>query len=427
MTLREMLERRAALTAEMRGLLDKHPDGTLPADAEARWNALKGELDGLEQRISRQSVLDDAERRAAGQPIGGTGDTNLDRELARVGLLDAIRAQLGGTDQAAGRAREISAELERRSGRRAQGLFWHMGAPAGTERRVLSTTTPAGGPGGALVPTDYRPDLFIDRLRNATRVRALGATVLANLSGNVTIPRRNASVSAGWVAENTPLAASDPGFDGVTLTPKHAGMTSELSRNMIQQASPDVEQLARNDMALVLAETLDGAAISGSGTAPQPRGILNTPGIGSIALGTNGNALLYDNFADLRGQVADLNAEGDSVAFLTNTKVRRAVAKMLDAQGRPLGEAVVFQGQPVQYTNLVPSNLTKGTGTNLSALIYGNWSDLLIGVWSELDILVNPYESTAYAKGNVSVRAMMTVDVAVRHPQSFAAITDAVA
>jgi len=98
-----------------------------------------------------------------------------------------------------------------------------------------------------------------------------------------------------------------------------------------------------------------------------------------------------------------------------------------DGQGNPLGVEVMFQGLTPTITNNVPSNLTKGTGTGLSPVFYGNWSDLLIGVWSELDILVNPYEATAYAKGNVQIRAMMTLDLAVRHPESFAAIKDVLA
>jgi hypothetical protein len=80
-------------------------------------------------------------------------------------------------------------------------------------------------------------------------------------------------------------------------------------------------------------------------------------------------------------------------------------------------------------TTLVPSNLTKGTGTNLSALIFGSWSELLIGIWGGdgVDLLVNPFDSTAYPKGNVRVRAMITCDIEVRHAQSFAAITDCAA
>jgi hypothetical protein len=75
----------------------------------------------------------------------------------------------------------------------------------------------------------------------------------------------------------------------------------------------------------------------------------------------------------------------------------------------------------------VPATFTKGTGTALSALIFGDWSQLLLGFWSELDILVNPYDSTAYAAGGVLIRAMMTCDVEIRHPLSFAAITDLIA
>ncbi|WP_160122435.1 phage major capsid protein [Rhodovarius lipocyclicus] len=422
MTLRALLERRAALSAELRQIHDAAGEADLNTEQRAQFDKLKGELDTLNTRIDRQAVLDDAERRAAGQPLG-TGDRQLDALLDGVGILDAIRAQMGGTDQAAGRAREASQEMERRSGRKAQGVFWHMGAPA--ESRVLTTTTPGGGPGGTLIPTDYRPDLFIERLRNTTRVRGLGATVLSGLTGNVTIPRRKGSVTAGWVAENTALTASDPQFESIGLSPKHAGAIMEWSRNMTQQSSPDVEALARNDMAQVLAETLDGAAINGSGSGAQPRGILNTSGIGSVALGTNGGALTLDAVSDLMGQLDDANASG--TGFLTNTKVVRAARKLKDGQDRPYGLSVVFQGSPPAVSNNVPSNLTKGTGTGLSPLIYGNWSDLLIGMWSELDILVNPYESTAYAKGNVQIRAMLTCDIAVRHPQSFAAITDIIA
>jgi hypothetical protein len=40
------------------------------------------------------------------------------------------------------------------------------------------------------------------------------------------------------------------------------------------------------------------------------------------------------------------------------------------------------------------------------------------------DLLVNPYESTAYSKGNVSVRGIVTMDVAIRHIESFAASID---
>jgi len=66
----------------------------------------------------------------------------------------------------------------------------------------------------------------------------------------------------------------------------------------------------------------------------------------------------------------------------------------------------------------VPSNLTKGTGTNLSALIFGVWSDLLIGQWSGIDLLVDPYTGSNAA--TVRVTAFHDCDFAVRYPESFA-------
>jgi site-specific DNA-cytosine methylase len=72
----------------------------------------------------------------------------------------------------------------------------------------------------------------------------------------------------------------------------------------------------------------------------------------------------------------------------------------------------------------VPGNLTKSTGTNLSALLFGNWADLIIGEWRGLDILADPYSQSA--TGTVRITAIHTVDILVRHAASFCKIVDTV-
>jgi hypothetical protein len=57
-------------------------------------------------------------------------------------------------------------------------------------------------------------------------------------------------------------------------------------------------------------------------------------------------------------------------------------------------------------------------------LILGDFSQVMLGVWSELDVLVNPFDSMAYARGGVLVRAMATCDIAVRHPEAFVVADD---
>jgi len=129
------------------------------------------------------------------------------------------------------------------------------------------------------------------------------------------------------------------------------------------------------------------------------------------------------------GQVQDVNAgSGARMAFLSNFKVQRATAKLADTTGKPLGVNTVFQQQPRAFTTNVPATLTKGTGTNLSAVIYGDFSQLFVALRGDgVDVLVNPFDSTTYLKGNVQVRTLCNCDVELRHPEAFAVIKDAIA
>ena len=157
-----------------------------------------------------------------------------------------------------------------------------------------------------------------------------------------------------------------------------------------------------------------------------------SPGIGSVAGGTNGLAPTLDHLLDLKKEVAVDNADVASCGYLTNAKVEAVLAKAKDSQdqyllspyGTELGRSQIA-GRRFEVSNNVPSDLTKGTGSNLSAVIYGNFADLLIGLYGTLEILVDPY--TDFAKGTTGIRALQSIDIAVRHAQSFAAMQDAIA
>jgi HK97 family phage major capsid protein len=178
----------------------------------------------------------------------------------------------------------------------------------------------------------------------------------------------------------------------------------------------------------VLARALDGAAINGTGSSNDPVGILNTTGIGSVSSGTTGGPITWPNVLALIEAVETANAPADARAFVGNPKVKAAAMQTPRVSGVALGMVMEAQdrlaGYPYASTTLCPSNLTKSTGTGLSALIFGSWSELLIGTWNAIDLLVNPYAETPYQKGSIWVRAMMTVDIQVRHAASFAAAVD---
>jgi HK97 family phage major capsid protein len=414
--IRDLLEKRAHITSEMRSLVNSPAgDGDLSAEQASAFDRLKADLDGVETSLRRAETLEAAEKRMAGQPVAGTGDARFDTEMRGFSLVRAIAGAAGIAGVDAGREKELSAELARRSGR----AFTGIAVPLSVfhETRTLTTTLPAAGPGGTLIQTDVMGNAFIDRLRAALVTRRLGATVLSGLVGNVEIPALKASGSAGWVAENTAIPASDHQFRAVAMTPRHCGALTELSRNMLQQPSVDVENLVRADFAQILADAVDRAALKGSGVGAEPRGILNTPGVNTTVFAGAGLAKRA-KVLEMIAEIQEANSEG--TAFVTSP----GVVKNFRSSPLPSIDSERFVME--EPNNLLGYSLT--TTNNLSGvpgeMIFGKWSDLLLGYWSELDILVNPYEAAAYSKGNVQIRAMLTMDTAVRHAGSFSVATD---
>ena len=295
-----------------------------------------------------------------------------------------------------------------------------------SQKRDLNVTTAVDG--GNTVATNLLSQDFIELLRNAMVLPGMGARLLTGLIGNIAIPRLSGAATAYWVNESGAPTKSQESFDQVPLSPKTVGAYTDISRKLLLQSSIDIEAMVRQDLAMVLGLAIQQAAINGSGSAPTPRGILNTTGIGNAnQSGADGSAPTWSQMIALESLIASANADVGSLAYLTNAKVR---GKLKGTFTNPTyGSQAVWDGTQVNgynavVTNAMPSNLTKGSGTGLSSIIFGNWSDLLIGMWGGLDITVDPYSNST--SGTLRIVALQDVDVAVRHAVSFAAATDLV-
>ena len=411
MTLQEIRQRKAAKVAEQRAMLAKAQteNRNLTAEESAKFDALKGEVIDLEAAETRQQFVDEQERRASGTPVHNAGNDTIANLESRVSLLRVLQAGVEGR-ALAGAELEYAQETERRTGRKAQGVFVPMSA---LERRVNTTTSAA-----ELVPTDHRGDLYIQPLRNRLLARRLGVRVLSGLHGNVSIPKHGTGVSTGWVAENSAVPESNIDPTNVTLTPKHAGGVTEMSRQLIMQSSPDVEQLIRDDFMAVLAQAIDSALIKGGG-ANEPSGVLSTVGIQTANLAT----LSWANVLAMKAKAELANVDASSWLFNPSVAAKLAGAEKSANTGiYLLGDDGKMAGIQSWSTNQVPNNATPDPDTGIAIL--GDWSQVLLGIWSEVDILVNPYSETAYRRGGVLARAMSTVDVAIRHPQAFVVASD---
>lgn len=353
-------------------------------------------------------------------------------ERRRYSLVRALNAHMTGNWREAGLEREVSVELARRMGRDSNGFFMPTDLPMMREAGYYVGTPTQGG---NLVKTDLLMGSFIDILRNKAAVMQLGATFLPGLVGKVEIPRQSGVSATQWIQETGTVTGSNATFDKVALDMKTIAAKSFVSRNMLRQVTMSVENFVRNELATSIALAIDLAALSGSGSGSEPKGLASQTGILTVEGGTNGAAITFDHLIDMETKVADANDDGASMAYLANAVTIGALKKIKDANNNYIWKPIVgasrnaipgeVNGYPVARSNQARKNLTKGTSSGVcSEIFFGNWADLLIGEWGVLEILPNPYSAAAYDNGGLEIRALQSVDIAVRHPESFCRMAD---
>ena len=267
---------------------------------------------------------------------------------------------------------------------------------------------------------------YIDGLKDKMVIAGLGATVLGDLVGTVPLVGVG-QMTAAWYAEGATASVSKATFSSVTLTPHRNAVIGAFSKDLLRQTSLDVESIIWNRILEAHASLLESAAIAGTGSNGQPTGILNTTGIGSVAIGANGGPITWAKVVELETKVNAENANRGKLAYLTNAKVigDLKTIERASGNGRYLldGDYTKINGYSIDWTNLVPSTLTKGTtASKCSAMIFGNFEDLYIGHWGGVDIVVDPY--TLAAQADVRFVLNSWDDAVVVEPKSFAAVVD---
>jgi HK97 family phage major capsid protein/HK97 family phage prohead protease len=366
------------------------------------------------------------------------------QERASYSITAGIRAALTGdwSSREAGLVREMSREVEKSGVTKTAERSFFVPFSALAKRATYVTSGPTTG--GNLVATDLLADDFIEFLRNNSLMLSLGVRTMPGLVGNVAVPRRSGVANTYYLStQTTAITQSESTFDQVTMAPKNLAALSKYSRQTLLQGTPGIEELVRRDLTDGLNLAVDLGILNGSGSSGQPTGIMQTSGIGSVAMGTNGGAITLEKLVDLETEVMIDNGavNRDAVAYVTNAKVMGALKKLraggsttgdgpflVNAVGNTLGRGPAgseINGYPIGVTNQVPSNLTKGTSSGVcSAVLMGDFSQAMVGFWGNgLEITVGE-DSDDFSKALTSVRGIITYDVAVRHAESFAAILD---
>jgi HK97 family phage major capsid protein len=393
--------------------------------AEAYGNqdmALKAIADGkTPEEFQRQLLAEHAKTRSSKPLADQVREAEIgltDKEVRQFSIMRAIRAMADPRDSNAQKA----AAFEIEASRAASELYGKdpnkgITIPNDVLMRAFSTTNPSGGPGSNIVATELLAGSFIELLRKKAWVMKRART-LGGLVGNIDIPRQNSASQAYWVGEGGAPTGSQPGVDQIAFTPKTVGATTDITRRLMLQATPDAEALVRDDLLKVMALEIDRVAIYGSGSANQPKGLKLITGINAVDFAVAGQPTFAELVA-METQIALDDADVDNMSYSFNAAIRGYTKT-----------ALKFPATAASGTIWEPGNTVNGYETNVSNQVatgdvfFGNWMDMIIAMWGGLQLIVDPYALST--SGGIRLVALQDIDINVRHVESFCYGSDTV-
>src|SRR6516225_9633934 len=274
-------------------------------------------------------------------------------------------------------------------------------------------------------------DQIIPFLRAKTVCGRLGATIIDGLTGgNVRLPRANIGATASWLPETGGGTDNDQSLDSFVISPKRISGSTVISRQLVLQSSVDIEDFIANDIANAIGVAVDNAAINGTGTAPQPLGILHYPvnTSGSYAYASRSanvtfggaatwsNVLLFEKILE-QGLITNDGTFGWAV----DPTVRDKWQQEPKLAGYP---SFLWENTDDDDTFGRVNGRRAISSTQLPAgqVVFGKWSQMLICSWLGVEILVDPYSLATTAE--IRVRASLLADIGFRYPLAFCASWD---
>jgi HK97 family phage major capsid protein len=397
-------------------------------ELRAEFDANKSKLNRLEDQKSRASVF------IGKQQLNNRGEKGEKEELKRSFSLTRAFDAAANNRVLDGLEKEMHDEAKRESSLMGLSMTGNVSIPAffmekraqtdrEIEQRALAVTTNSGADFGNTVPTEIggligilRPDLVMERL---------GAQTLTGLTGDINFPRQTVKSTGAWKDENADSDVAAPKSELLPFKPHRLPIQVEYSKQLLIQSSMDIENFVRMDIASGIRENVEYAALQGSGTNPVPFGVLNTSGIGSVAIGTNGGAPTFGKIVDLETELTSNNSTTSRLAYLSTPTMKGKLKQIEKAANTAQFVAVgnEMNGYPFLTTTQVPSALTKGSSSDCHAILFADWAQMFIGQWGGLDFTIDPYSKAGEALVIITVNSYW--DIMLRQNKAFAAIQDA--
>lgn len=289
-----------------------------------------------------------------------------------------------------------------------------------TEAVRASLTEGTDSQGGHAVPSWLLPGI-LSALVPASSMLQAGAHigVLQQPGDSFKIAAVNSVPTAAWRNESGTLSESDPTFRAVTVVPRSLAFIFKVSRELLMDA-PGMEGALRIAIAQAFAKEIDRAGLIGTGTAPEIRGVLNTTGIKTYDMGTNGAAMTdYATIIKARRTLADANAPMPN-AIITSNREAETIDLFADTTGQPLRRPPALEQLQFLSTSQIPTTDTHGTATDAATMFLGDFG--LATFYMREQLSVQKLNELYAGTGEIGFACHARVDLALAYPSAFCAI-----
>lgn len=279
-----------------------------------------------------------------------------------------------------------------------------FGSPSRVEaeqRRDMVSTVDSQG--AVLIPTPAAMN-HLEYLRSYLPLIPLGARVRSDLTG-LKVPidtSMTGGTTAYWVGENATPTKSDAAFAINYAQPHRLAARTHISNLLLRNSLGEVRQRVEQDLPRAMAEAFETAALFGTGSAFQPRGLESYLSAASrtSTLGPDGNTggrFRWQQIAEAQRRLMDRKVRlnpattGFVCSPIVEQLLRTQAVEHFSSQGEDLGMPVVapYMSLPAlkeivgryEASQIIPTDRTKGSATGLTPVIYGDWSQLNLCQW----------------------------------------------
>lgn len=380
-------------------------------ELNAAFNQFKAnnnaKIDDLRSELKKtQDAVDEAAVQAAAQTMNG-GEVVKSAEPAVYAAAGLTRDELRQHYQASSTSRDKDLSLAE--------IVRGIAGMKTTDRAMAALSGGADSSGGFALPSNVMPRI-LDAMAEQSAILRAGARVLPLDQGakSTTIAAINSLPVPAWRKELGSVTESDATFRGVTLVPKSLACIVRISRELIADA-PDLDRALRTAVGAAVAAEIDRVALIGTGTDPEPLGILGTTGINTSS--QVGAKFAWSDVLAAAQKIAE--AKGPKpTSMIVSPRTLTGLASLADTSGQWLGAPPLLGQLNTISTVGVPNNL--GTGTDESLAFIGDFAGVVLALRENMSVqrLVEAYAKT----GEIALLIHSRIDIGVQYPAALAVI-----